>query len=110
MTIVQFLIIGLAVLVLFRTVLGFKKKRITRRLFIFWLALWIIIIVVAVLPQVTDPLSRILGVGRGVDVATYFSILLIFFLVYKIMTRLEKIENEITQIVRHLSLKNPKEK
>lgn len=110
MTIVQFLIIGLAVLVLFRTGLGFKRKRITRKLFIFWQSLWIIVIIVAVLPQVTDPLSKILGVGRGVDVATYFSILLIFFLIYKIMARLEKIELEITKLVRHLSLKDPKEK
>ena len=110
MTIVQFLIIGLAILVLFRTLLGFKRKKITWKLFIFWQVMWTIVIVVAVLPQVTDPLSKILGIGRGVDVAVYFSVLLIFFLIYKTMARLEKIESEITKLVRHLSLKDPKQK
>ncbi len=110
MTLVQFLIVGLAILVLFRTILGFKKKKITPKLFIFWLAIWIVVIIVAILPQITDPLSKMLGVGRGVDVAIYFSILFIFFFIYKIMARLEKIEYEITKIVRHLSLNEPKQK
>jgi len=110
MTLVQFLIVGLAILVLFRTILRFQKKKITPKLFIFWVIIWLIVITVAALPSITDPLSKILGVGRGADVAFYFAIFLIFFLLYKIMVRLEKIENEITKIVRHLSLKNFKEK
>ena len=110
MMLVQFFIIGLSILVLFRTILGFKKKKITPKLFIFWLAIWIVVIIVAILPQITNPLSRMLGVGRGVDVAIYFSILFIFFFLYRITARLEKIEYEITQIVRHLALKNFKEK
>jgi len=106
MTLVQFLIVGLSILVLFRTVLGFKRKKVTPKLFIFWMLIWTVVIIVAVLPQITDPLSKMLGVGRGADVAIYFAIFLIFFLVYKIMVRLEKIEHEITKIIRHLSLKD----
>ena len=110
MTLVQLLIIGLAVLLLFRTIAGFKKKKTSLGTFIFWLGLWLAIIASAILPQITDFLSEILGVGRGVDVAIYFSIILLFFLVYKIMVRLERIEYEITEIVRHLALKEPKDK
>jgi small membrane protein len=106
MTLIQFLIISLAFLVLFRTAVNFKKNKITFKLFIFWLAIWGAVIIVAFLPQITNPLSRILGVGRGVDVAIYFAIVLIFFLLYKIMARLEKIDNEITKIVRERALKN----
>lgn len=110
MTLVQFLIIALSILVLYRTILGFKRKRVTPKTFIFWLGLWIAVIILAILPQITDFLSEILGVGRGVDVAVYFSILLIFFLLYKIIVRLEKIEHEITEIVRQIALKKFKEK
>jgi len=110
MMLVQFLIIAFAVLVIFRTILNFKKKRVVPKTFIFWMGLWVIVIIATVLPQSTSILSKILGVGRGVDVAVYFSILLIFFLLYKIMVRLEKIEHEITQIVRHLALKDSEKK
>ena len=108
MTIVQFLIVGLAALVLFRAILSFKKKRVTLKTFIFWMTLWIVVIIIAILPQITTLLSKILGIGRGVDVAVYFSIILLFFLIYKIMVRLEKIEHEITQLVSREALKNNK--
>ena len=110
MTLVQFIIVGLAALIIFKTILNFKEKKVTFKLFIFWTALWIIIMVAAVLPKITTFFSEILGIGRGVDVAVYFSIILIFFLLYRIIIHLEKIDQEITQIIRHLALKNSKKK
>jgi len=110
MTLVQILIIGFAILVLIKTTSDFKKKRIALRPFLFWIVLWLIIITVAMLPWVTGPLAKILGVGRGTDIAVYVSILLIFLTIFKVFSELEKIKREITEIVQHLSLKNPRKK
>jgi len=105
MHLVQFLFIALAILFFLRTVANLKRKKITLKGFMFWAGLWMMIIIVAVLPGTTNFFSKILGIGRGVDVAVYFSILLIFFLIYKIGIRLEKIEHEITKIVRQDAIK-----
>jgi hypothetical protein len=105
MHLVQFLFIVLAALFFYRAIANLKKKKITLKGFIFWACLWAIMIIVAISPGTTNFLSKILGIGRGVDVAVYFSILLIFFLIYKIGIRLEKIEHEITKIVRQDALK-----
>lgn len=105
MLLVQILIVIIAVFFIYRAVLSLKNEKAGFKISVFWIFLWGIIIVVAILPNTTNILSRLLGVGRGVDVAIYFSIILIFFLVYKMMVKLEKIENEITKIVSHLAIK-----
>jgi hypothetical protein len=110
MMLVQFLAIGLVVLIIIKTTSDFKKKKITLKVFIFWILIWIAIMMVAGMPQITIPLSKILGVGRGIDVEVYFSILFIFFILFKIFSKMEKIEREITKITQYLSLKEPKEK
>ena len=105
MTLVQILFIVLAVIFLFKTIVNFKNNKVRQKTFLFWTVLWIAVIVLAVIPQTTNFFSKILGIGRGVDVAVYFSIILLFFLVYKIGIRLEKIEHEITELVRRETLK-----
>ena len=111
MTIIQFFILGLAVLMAVKTVSDLIKNKITLLIFLLWTAVWLSIIAVAVLPQVTGFLDKLLsGKGRSLDALTYFSIIFIFFAVFKIIAKLEKIEREITEIVRHLALKNPKKK
>ena len=110
MTLVQFLIAGLIILFLIKTVSDFKKKRISRSSFIFWFCLWLIILIVAFIPQVTNFLAGLIGVKRGTDVATYFSILIIFFILFKIISRLERINQEITEIIRHITFKRQDKK
>ena len=88
MTLIQILVIGFAVLIIARTVFAFRKKRISVKMFIFWVVVWAIVIFLSALPQVTHRLSRILGVAQGTDVTIYFSIVLLFFLLYKIIIRL----------------------
>ena len=110
MLFIQFLILAFALFIIIRIVLNFRKRKISSRGMLLWVGLWLIIAIVALLPKTTVFLANILGVSRGTDVAVYFSILLIFFILFKIITKLERIEQEITKIVRHLALKDPKEK
>ena len=105
MSLVQFLIAGLITLFLIKTISDFKKKRIGRSNFLFWFFLWLIILIVAFIPQVTNFLAELIGVKRGTDVATYFSILIIFFILFKVLSRLEKTDQEITEIIRHITFK-----
>jgi len=111
MTLIQFSAVGLAVLILIKTAIDFKKNKVALPSFLFWTILWLVIIVVAILPQVTGILDRLLlGKDRGLDAIIYFSILFIFFIIFKIIVRLKKLEQGITEIIRHLALKNPREK
>lgn len=106
MSLVQFLIIGLVILFLIKTTSDFKKKRISLYSFLFWLFLWAVIFITALAPQITEFIAKIVGIKRGTDVAVYFSILFIFFLLFKVISRLEVIDHEITKIVRRIALED----
>lgn len=108
MIFIQFLIIAFALFVISRIMLNFKKRKISFKGLLFWLGLWLAISIVVLLPQTTGLLAKILGVWRGTDVMVYLSVALIFYLVFTIFVKLEKIETDITAIVREISLKNRK--
>lgn len=111
MTSVQILVTSLAILILIKALVDFRRDKIKLPLFLFWLTLWLVMLVVAVFPQVIKFLEKtLLGVGRGIDAVVYFSIILIFFILFRIIARLEKIKQEITEIVRHLTINKDKEK
>ena len=103
---IQFLIIAFALFAIVGTILNFKKNKISLNGLIFWLLLWLIISIVVLLPQTTNFFAKILGVGRGTDVAIYLSIVLVFYLIFKIFIRLEKLEANITKIVKEIALKD----
>jgi len=107
---VQFLVAILSILFVVKTVFDLRSKKINTRIFIFWTVIWTLILIVAILPDTTIFLSKILGVGRGVDVAVYFSIVLIFFILFEIVKKISKIEQEITKIVSNEALKDFKNK
>lgn len=106
MNLIQILIAVFAILIIVKTFRDFKKKIINRTFLLFWSVLWLVILVVAAHPQITELIAVYIGVSRGTDVAVYFSILFIFLAIFKIVNKLEKIESNITKIVRSISLKD----
>ncbi len=78
-------------------VIGFREA-------ILWSIVWIAAGVVVILPETTSVLARVLGVGRGVDVAVYAGIVLLFFLVFKIFLHLDRLEAKMTELVRREAL------
>ena len=107
---IQFLIIAFSFFVIIGIITSLKRGKISRKSLIFWLGLWLIILIMVLLPQTTVFFAKILNVGRGTDVAVYLSIVLIFYLLFKLGLRLEKIEREITKIVKEITLKSKKDK
>ena len=95
-------------LILWEAAQDFYKKILSLRHLVFWTLIWGMVLVVVWLPQATFILSRVLGITRGIDAVVDLSIVVIFYLVFRILTKIEKIEKEITQLVRKESLKNNK--
>ncbi|HPI67532.1 MAG TPA: DUF2304 family protein [bacterium] len=70
--------------------------------FIFWLAVGIIVWI----PSFTTTVANFLGIGRGADLVLYLGLIIVFYLIFKIYARLEKIEKNITTLVREITLKD----
>lgn len=88
----------------YKVYIKYKSGQISAPRAIFWLLLWVAVIGAALWPKTTDLIAKYVGVGRGADLLVYLSILVIFFLMFRIIIRLEKIDREITKIVRKVAL------
>ena len=107
---IQVIIIIFIVFALSRVLLRYRDGAITVKELLFWLVFWIAASVAVLLPQTTSFLANLVGVGRGVDLAIYVALVIIFYMMFRIFVRLEKIEQDITKVVREVGLKKIKEK
>lgn len=83
----------------------YRAKEVTLRSLFFWLIFWLAVAVVVWQPNLATEAANRVGVGRGSDLALYISVAVIFYLIFRITVRLEKMDRNITKIVREISLK-----
>ena len=69
-----------------------------------WLLVWFGAILVASFPATTNFLADALGIWRGADLVFYTSLSVIFYLIFRIHLALDRVQQEITEIVRSLAL------
>lgn len=106
MLVIQFILIIIIGLIVLRLILQLRRKEINSREFLGWLSIWLLALVVILYPGLTSFLAGKVGVGRGVDLVIYSAVILIFYLLFRMLMRVEKIEREITKIVRAQALKD----
>ncbi|MFA6534247.1 MAG: DUF2304 domain-containing protein [Patescibacteria group bacterium] len=92
--------------VVLRTAVRFYKKELRGRELASWLVFWALVSAAVALPQGADKLATFVGVERGADLLVYISVLVLFYLVFKVLVKLEKVEGEITKVVRETALNN----
>lgn len=102
--IIKYLILAFILFVLWRTVLRFKAKDITGRELGIWIIFWLVVSGATLVPQQTDVVAQFLGVERGADLLVYLSIIVLFFVVFKIIVKLEKIDRDVTKVVRKIAI------
>ena len=105
---IQYFLLILVLLITLRTIAKFRAKDLGLKGLLFWLGLWLAIGVVVVYPKTASLLALQLGVGRGADLVIYLSLIMVFYLLFRIMMRLEKMEAQITKIVTKVALKEEK--
>lgn len=103
--IIQITLIIFAVFALSRVLLQLKQGNLTPYAFLFWTIIFTAGVLGVIFPETTVRLAKYLGIGRGVDVVIYFSIALLFYLVFRLYILLEDIRHEISEIVRRIALK-----
>ena len=109
-SILQVIVTLFIVFALSRAVFRFKDRQINSLELVFWCLLWIAVGVVLFMPQVTNPIARFLNVGRGIDVPVYLSIVLLFYLVFRLYVKLDNQNQNITKLVREVAMKKEMKK
>ena len=81
-----------------------RQSALGRTAAILWSVFWVAASVLVLRPEFATAMAAWLGVGRGVDAVIYVAIFFLYYLVFRIFLRLDKIDRDITVIVRSASL------
>ncbi len=96
----------LAVIAISKSYVDFRSRLESLQMFVFWTATWIAIVVVAVFPALIDILINAFGGGRT-GLGTFFgmAIVFLFFVMYRLYVKLERIEQSLTKTVQEIALR-----
>ncbi len=106
MSLIQILAIIFVVFTLWRVVAKYRRHELQRLEFLSWLFFWLAVGAAFLSPRALTRLANFLGIGRGADLVLYLAVLAVFYLMFRIFVRLEKMEREITKIIRQQAIRD----
>ncbi len=104
----EFIFITIVLFIIYKTALSYKKNHLSKKFTFIWIFFWIIILFVLLDLQLLAKTAKLLGIGRGVDLAIYLSIITIFYLIYNLFVKIQDLEKKITKITRFHAIENVK--
>lgn len=107
---IEIIVILFALFALSRAFLRFRDKEINAKELVFWSIIWIAVIVVVLIPGSAGYFAKLFGIGRPVDLLIYISIILLFYLTFRLYVKIDKQNQQITKIVREVAIKKAKKK
>jgi hypothetical protein len=104
---IQKILIAVSILNLFKTLQQYRRKSASR----YWLGLstfiWgSLLIVGGLTPEASTTIANWFGVGRGADFALYFSAIMLWFFVLKVIQKQQRTTEELTELVRSIAIKD----
>ena len=100
----QFLLLAFALGALAKVIHSYRQRRLVPLDFLFWGLVWIGTAAMVIFPEASSFLAHLLGIGRGVDLIVYLSLLTSFYLIFRVYLALARLEQAITALVRAMAL------
>ncbi|MBA4139001.1 MAG: DUF2304 domain-containing protein [Segetibacter sp.] len=101
MTPIQILLTTGVVLIALYMYVRIRKSVVDTVLIFLFLAVGILFIL---FPEITNKLAKALGVNRGINLIFYTGFLILLFLILKLYARSKRLEQNLTELVRKISL------
>lgn len=95
-------LIGIIAIIL--SILRIRERKMSVGMFVLWIFIWAMVIVISIYPQSTTILASFTGIGRGLDFVLIIGLIGCFYIIFKLYTMIEKMEQEITELVREIAL------
>ena len=104
MMIIQILLIIFFLFAIVKVVGRWRAGGLTAGGLVGWLVFWLAAGVVVLLPNSTAYFAKIAGIGRGADLVVYVALAAVFFIIFKLMVKIELLNKDITKLARKISL------
>lgn len=83
----------------------YRREHVSRYWFAVATLLWVVVVAVAWLPDMTTVLARAVGIGRGADLIMYSAVVLLVYAVLRLIARQQELSRELTELTRALAIK-----
>jgi small membrane protein len=100
----QFLLMALVLAALAKAIHSYQCRRMPPLDFFFWGLIWLGTACIIVFPEATSFVAHLLGIGRGADLIIYLSLLISFYLIFRLYVAIVRLEQAITALVRAIAL------
>ncbi len=104
MFLIQILLVIFFLFALFKVASRFQAGDLSSAGMAGWVIFWVLAILVVLLPDSTSILAKMVGITRGADLVVYVALAVIFFIIFKLMVRIETLNRDITKLTRKISL------
>jgi small membrane protein len=91
-----------------RAVLRFRGGSIKLGELLFWAGVWILGILFALFPGILNWFSSVGGFIRGMDFVVASSIIILFYLMFRLYVKLDELDQTITKLVREIAISKAK--
>ena len=97
----------LALIALSKSYVDFRGRLESLPMFVFWAVTWTLIVAVALFPSLVDLALSFSGPERA-GLGTFFvmAIVFLYFIVYRLYVKLERIEQNLTKAIQELALRD----
>jgi hypothetical protein len=102
----QLFLLPFVLAALAKVIHSYHQRRMPIPDFVFWSLVWIGTASVIIFPDATSLLAHLLGIGRGADLIIYTSLLISFYLIFRLYLALARLEQAITKVVRAIALEH----
>jgi hypothetical protein len=107
----QWLVPLISIVFIVRTVLQFQSKQRTLRGLVIWIVFWSCLAVFAFVPNiVSHRLATVLGIKDNVNAIIFIGLGILFFLLYSLSSTVDRLERQITELVRELAKERAQKK
>ena len=100
----QVLLSIIILFVLWRSYVAYKRKNLSDSFFVVWAIFWSGVLVLIFQQDLVSQVAYMLGISRGVDLVIYISLIIIFFIFYRVLVLLNEVDQKVTKIVRKLAI------
>lgn len=102
---IQAFLIAFAIFAAARVVVQHRRQKMSSGWLWTWVVFWLVVIVVVLMPSLTDMAATALGVGRGADLVVYVSLAVLFYSLFRLAMRQEQHNRELTELVRKMAIR-----
>ena len=99
-----------ALIMMYFTYNYYKRKNYSRRAFLTWMGIWVIVIIGVIAPQWTYSIADILQLERTADLYTTIAILFLTTMMFYTYNMVKKNDKRVEKLVRRLALKEQQQR